>query len=467
MLKTLRWRLTLLYLLTTLGLVGLMGVGTYLLIDRYFQETTDLALQYKMATQFQFLGLASPPELQRAESQWIKNNNQDINAIRFTSSAGENEYHEAQENEEEDLEQPNTPYTEEGYFYNTDLAAIFVISLDTNGERINLPGSPTPPQVNSRDALTIAQEKGYDIRTVNIMGEGRFRLLTYSTGTTVPAYLQTGRLLNDQDRVLEQYLTYLVLLGSVSSIFLAFISWRLAGRSLGPAQKAWDQQQTFISNASHELRAPLTFIRATADYSLRTNPPPAQKEHLTDILNECDYMDLLVDDLLLLSRLDAHRLKLNMELIPLNELFAKTIHQVDKLAQAKEITVTAQHDNEKLYADRVRMRQALLIFLDNALRFTPAGGSIQLNAQKSGKNIIVNVVDNGKGIAPQDLPHLFERFYQVSNAENEASRSNGLGLSIARALIEAQNGTISIQSQPGAGATIRVTMPAPNTRKKQ
>jgi len=465
MLKKLRWRLTLLYLLAALGLVGSMGVGTYLLIDRYFQETTDLTLEYKMATEFQILGLSLPPELQRAESQWVENNSQDINAIRFTSNTGENEYHE--EGEEDEHEEPSYPHTDERYFYNTDLATVFLISLDSDGERINMPGSPTPPQVDSPDALASARETGYDIRTVNVVGEGRFRLLTYYTGAAVPAYLQTGRLLNDQDRVLEQYLIYLAILGSVASVLLAFISWWLAGRSLGPAQKAWDQQQTFVSNASHELRAPLTFIRATADYSLRTDPPPAQKEHLTDILNECDYMDLLVDDLLLLSRLDARRLKLDLELIPLNELFAETIRKIDKLAQTKEISITAQSDDGKIYADRVRMRQVLLIFLDNALRFTPVGGSIQLNAQKSGKNILIDVVDSGKGIDTKDLPHLFERFYQVGNAENEASRSNGLGLSIARALVEAQNGTIDIQSQLGVGTMIRVTMPAPSMNKKQ
>lgn len=133
----------------------------------------------------------------------------------------------------------------------------------------------------------------------------RVRLLTYETGLNVPVVIQVGRQLSDQDRVLDQYLTGLLILGSIASLLLAFVSWWLAGRSLVPAQKAFDQQQNFVSNASHELRTPLTLMRATAEFGLRTQPAQEQGQVLQDIINETDYMNYLVDDLLLLSRLDA------------------------------------------------------------------------------------------------------------------------------------------------------------------
>ncbi len=281
---------------------------------------------------------------------------------------------------------------------------------------------------------------GYDLRTVDVPARGRIRLLTYRTNTTVPAILQTGRLLTDQDRVLEQYLVYLAILGGVASILLALVSWWLAGRSLGPAQKAWDQQQTFVSNASHELRTPLTFIRATADYSLRRKPPKEQAQHLTDILNECDYMNQLVDDLLLLSRLDAHRLELNLELLSLPELFSEAIHHTRQIAEKEKIAVLSSGYTGKVYADRTRLRQVLLILLDNALRFTPSGGAVQLNAERSSGAILIEVSDTGKGIAPEHIP--------------------GLGLSIARDLTEAQNGSIQIASKLGEGTQIKITLPA-------
>ena len=284
-------------------------------------------------------------------------------------------------------------------------------------------------------------------------------MLTYRTDIKIPTTIQTGRLLSDQDGLLNQYLLTLVLFGGISSVFLAFISWWLAGRSLGPAQKAWDQQQIFVSNASHELRTPLTLIRATADYGLRKHPQEEQSKLLTDILNECDYMDHLVDDLLLLSRLDDKRLKLDFDLIPLQELFSETLHQIDKLDPDNNLTIQLDATPIQIRADRTRLRQILLILLDNALRFTPSNGSIHLSASQNSKIVQINISDTGQGIAPEHLARIFDRFYQVSAPENEGSRTNGLGLSIARSLVEAQGGSIQISSQLGEGTQVRLLFP--------
>jgi signal transduction histidine kinase len=464
MLKPLRWKLTILYLLAAIGLVGLMGIGTYFLIDRYFQQTTDLTLQYKMATEFRLLGLTIPPELMRAESLWLQNNSRELlqstsTAVSVVNTSSQEDDH-GESDEAEYAYQSAEYHSEEDHLYNADLAAVYAISLDESGSAILVPNLPAPPISDTPEAVSNAQQFGFDLRTVVVPGRGRLRLLTYRTGASVPALLQTGRLLNDQDRVLAQYLIYIAILGGAASILLAFVSWWLAGRSLGPAQQAWDQQQTFVSNASHELRTPLTLIRATADYGLRGKPTRAQSQHLADILNECDYMDRLVDDLLLLSRLDAHRLKLEPKMLSIPELFTDTIRQITKLAELENISVLSAGYTGTLRADPTRMRQVLLILLDNALRYTPSGGTIRLSAIQAGKSVLIEVADTGKGIAAEHLPHLFERFYQIGTPENESSRSNGLGLSIARALIEAQGGSIHIDSQSGKGTTVRITMPA-------
>lgn len=465
MLKALRWKLTLLYLFAALALVSIGGFGTYLLIDRYFQQTTDLALQYKMALQFRILGLSVPEELENAETQWLQNNQTVVSPVRPS-----NLFVESDDDHDDDYDDDsNDDHDEEAEhresdIYNADLAAIFIVMLDENGDPISVPGIPAPPASYSVAALDNVQANGYDLRTVDLTGQGRVRLLSYATGTKVPVALQAGRLLSDQDRVLEQYLVYLGILGGLVSVFLALGSWLLAGRSLDPAQKAWDQQQTFVSNASHELRTPLTFIRATADYSLRRKPPAEQAEHLENILNECDYMDELVDDLLLLSRLDANRLKLELDLLSLPELFTETLTRVQKRAETEEITLVSNSYDIKIYADHTRMRQALLILLDNALRFTPTGGKVKLSAEKAGKFILIKVSDTGKGIDPKHLPHLFKRFYQVGTPENEENRSNGLGLSIAHTLIEAHNGTIKVESKLGEGAHFTISLPEPKLK---
>ena len=463
MLRPLRWRLTLLYLAIATGFVTLMGTGTYFLIENTFQQTTDLTLRYKMAAEFRLLGLTVPPELQQAESLWLHENSRELPQAPGTPSFQASPSRE-EEDEHDEYEQPQPPESEgeidDDHRYDAELAAVFVSSLDEEGAQIIIPNVVAPPSIANPEVLESVQRSGYDLRTLDLPGKGRIRLLTYRTGLAVPAMLQTGRLLDDQDHLLEQTLLYIVILGGASSLLLAVISWWLAGRSLGPAQKAWDQQQTFVANASHELRTPLTFIRATADYSLRNKPPEEQAQHLEEILRECDYMDGLVNDLLLLSRLDAHRLKLEIKTLSIPELFSETVKHISRLASAEKVNITVDDHQGTVRGDPTRMRQVLLIALDNALRFTPPGGTIHLGAELKGDRAHIDVSDTGKGIPPEHLPHIFDRFYQVNTPENKATRSNGLGLAIARALVEAQGGSIQIESQAGHGTRVHITLPA-------
>lgn len=463
MLKSLRWKLSFLYLLAAVGLVGLVGAGTYLLISRYFQQTTDLALQYKMAAEFKVLGMPIPAELIQAEQLWLQNNSRIIPASQKTATNVPSISNDDDNRQSigESSEYETKEYFEEAYHYEADLAAIFIVPYDINGKPILPTNLARPPIIDDPEIFAVTEQSGYDLRTVDVPSQGRIRLLTYRTDTNIPALLQTGRLINDQDRLLNQYLLALIILGGASTVFLALVSWWMAGRSLVPAQKAWDQQQNFVSNASHELRTPLTLIRATADYGLRNQPPKEQSALLTDILNECDYMNQLVDDLLLLSRLDAQRLKLDFELLLLAEIFPETVRQVNKLTRDKNVSINLD-PSARIWvrADRTRLRQVLLILLDNALRFTPSGGSIQLSARSKGKWVQIDVTDSGPGIAAEHLPHLFDRFYQATTLENEGSRSNGLGLSIARSLVEAQGGSIHIESKLGKGTRVRLLLPA-------
>ena len=459
MLRTLRWKLTLLYLVSALGLVILLAAGSYAMLRYYFQQSTDLALQYKMAAEFRLLGLSLPPNLAKSERVWLENNPRLAPtstpaatpipahtlatpvAPRPGSSGGEDSSDGEGEVEGE-------------------LSPIFVVPSVPSGN--NTPSPPNVPVTKIIDAAasSAAAKNGADLRTITLDNGSRVRLLTYPTGMSSPAVLQVGRELSDQDRVLNQYLTGLFILGLIASLMLALVSWWLAGRSLGPAQKAWDQQQSFVSNASHELRTPLTLIRATADFGLRAHPDQEQEQVLQDVVDEADYMNRLVDDLLLLSRLDANRLQLEKAIIPISDLLSETIRQMERLAQEKGVTPALDAAKGTILGDRARVRQVLLILLDNALRFTAPGGAIRLSARPSGKFVEITVADNGSGIAPEHLPHLFERFYQIRTNATDDSRSNGLGLSIAKALIEAQKGSIRIESAPGRGTRVHIFLPA-------
>ncbi len=457
MLRTLRLKLTVLYFVFALGLVILLGAGSYAMLNYYFQQSTDLALQYKMATEFRLLGLSLPQSLARSEQTWLENNPNTApistatqSSIVVTPNVTSSHEGESSDGEGED---------DEGKI-DSELSPIFVVPFDPNGKNTGNTQTTAITKIIDSAASTAALNNGTDLRTITVNG-ARVRLLTYPTGLNAPTVLQVGRQLTDQDRVLNQYLTGLLILGSIASLMLAFVSWWLAGRSLSPAQKAWDQQQHFVSNASHELRTPLTLMRATADFGLRAHPPAEQGQVLQDIMDETDYMNHLVDDLLLLSRLDAQRLQLAREVIPVSDLISETTRQMEKLGQEKDITLIMDTSKGNIIGDRARVRQVLLILLDNALRFTPPSGVIHLSAKPSGKFIEMVVADNGPGISAEDLPHLFERFYQVrTNATND-SRSNGLGLSIAKALVEAQHGTIYIESAAADNGThVHILLPA-------
>jgi signal transduction histidine kinase len=452
MLRGLRLRLSVLYLVASVGLVTLLGGATYGLLTLYFQRSTDLAMEYKMVIEFQLRGLPLPPALVSAEQAWVQETNHQAGikpaytaTITIATSEDGNDGSE------------NTGISSSGQVpadgedrYDSRLAPIFVLPQTNSIPVIGV------PVINDPAAINAARQAGSDLRTIQLENGSRLRLLTYRTETG--SILQVGRLLGDQDRLLSQYLTGLLILGSFASLVLVLASWFLAGRSIKPAQRAWDQQQQFIANASHELRAPLTLLRASADYALR-NPSVVEREKsLRDIVDECDYMNRLVEDLLLLSRLDTQRLGMATDLLSVSDLLSQVTRQVEMLASARGVTVTHMPSTGQVRGDPVRLRQVLLIVLDNALRFTPSGGNIKLGALKHGKEVEILVTDTGSGIPVESLPHLFERFYQVPG-QPEEGRGNGLGLSIARSLVEAHHGRIHISSQPGQGTTVQIHLP--------
>ncbi|MEP6776548.1 MAG: ATP-binding protein, partial [Chloroflexota bacterium] len=251
--------------------------------------------------------------------------------------------------------------------------------------------------------------------------------------------------------------------------------WWLAGRSLRPAEQAWSRQQLFVANASHELRAPLTLMRASTEVALRTLPAADTDNRalMDDVLQETDHMTRLVEDLLLLSRLDARRLKLDSKPVPVQEMLSTVQRQVSRVADERGVRLLiggsegseggATGREPVVLGDATRLRQVLLVLLDNALRHTPAGGSITLTSSRHGRYVQICIADTGSGIAAEHIPHLFERFYQADSSRggtNSEGEGSGLGLAIAKGLVEAQHGHISISSQLGQGTQVTISLPS-------
>ncbi|MBN2502235.1 MAG: HAMP domain-containing histidine kinase [Anaerolineales bacterium] len=455
MLNRLRIQLTATFLLATFALVVLIGGGSYYFLWRYFKNTIDLSLQHRMASQFQLFGVELPPSLLEAERTWFETQTNLAANQAIPLNPNDPDYEDLFEQEREAEYE-----TERGeHAYESDLSAVFVFPLDASGQLLFDPNPyPVPLEPDVESGLA-ALETGFDWHTVTLDDGTRVRLLSYRTADPgAPAVLQLGRLLTDQDRVLRQLLVGIIIVGGFSFLLVGGGSWQLAGRTLGPAQKAWDQQQAFIANASHELRTPLTLIRASTEVALRHTPVEKEAGLLRDVLDECDYMDDLVEDLLLLSRLDAGHLELQREEVALENLLGDIERQIRPLAEQRGIQVSCQAGDVQVYGDRTRLRQVLLILLDNAIQHTPSGGAIRLEVLPGNKQVQIVIADNGSGIPAEHLLHLFERFYQVKSEWDEGTRSNGLGLSIAKRLIEAHAGSIQVDSREGEGTRVTITL---------
>lgn len=457
MFRGLRLRLSLLYALAALGVVLLIGGGTYLLVARYFDNVTDLALRHKMAHEFHALGTPLPPDLEYADRDWSIIRHEAI-ANPFAPPEPTRARQEREETEE-DREPPRSLTTPVDA---AELLAIAVLPLNASGRLLFNPNNLDQPLTPHQESFQAALVHGSDLRTITLDDGSRARLLTYRlTRFDGPAALQLVRELSDQDQVLKQLLVGLIALGTFSMALVGVTSWWLAGRALRPAQDAWERQQRFIASASHELRAPLTLIRASTEVALRDLPPDEsdQRVLLHDVLAESDHMRRLVDDLLTLTRLDSGQLTLTKETVDLNILLSSIQRQVARLGEQRGVTVELTDVGGLVQADTERLQQVLLIVLDNALRYTPPGGRITLAARMLDRMVQIRVTDTGSGIAPEHLPHIFERFYRADYVRGRENSNAGLGLSIAKGLVEAMEGRILVESTVGVGTTVVLFLP--------
>lgn len=448
LLSALRRRLTALYLLVGLTLVIIVGGASYGLLRYYFDATTDLTLRHELAGQLQVWNIPVPPDIAAADALWARG---------LVSAPPQRT-----DKHDDKKDRKDSKKDDGDKLLDRDSAAIYTLPLDATGQIIPSNGPAPPPVAPDLAAVAAARASGSDVRTIWIANDLPVRLLTYRVDRADgPAFLQLGRLTVDYDRILQGMVMGLVALGAVSTVALAAASWLLAGRSIRPAQEAWDRQLGFIASAGHELRAPLTLLRATADVALRELPAGEaqsdQREYWTDVVHDCDHLARLVDDLLLLSRLDARQLRFTIQATPLEGIFADLARQVGRLATEQGVRLSIGSTPAVALVDAERLRQILLILLDNALRHTPRGGEIRLDATPRNGSIRLAVADTGEGIPPEHLSRLFDRFYVVDGARRRGG--SGLGLSIARALVTAQRGTISITSKVGAGTRVEVTIP--------
>ncbi len=219
-------------------------------------------------------------------------------------------------------------------------------------------------------------------------------------------------------------------------------------------------RRDFVSNVSHELRTPLSAIKLMVETVVISDDAEAREMFLPMVGREVDRMVQLVEDLLETARSESGRMPLRREVFALAAVAEGVIDTFAQRASVLDVELgLAIEENASVNADRNRITQVILNLVDNALRHTPAGGSVTITIASSESEAIVAVADTGAGIPYRDLPHIFERFYVVERSRTRERSGTGLGLSIAKQLMAAHGGTIEVRSELGQGATFTCKLP--------
>jgi signal transduction histidine kinase len=295
--------------------------------------------------------------------------------------------------------------------------------------------------------------------------QGRVRVVSMpmrEESGEVVGVVQYARSLEEVQQTIGRLVLLLLPLGLGGLGAALFGGLYMAGRAMRPARESFEKQRAFVADASHELKTPLTLIRADAEMVLyRGHLNQEDRKLVEHALAETDRMGAILSDLLLVARLDAGEADLATKPFDLVSVLSEEAERFGVQAAAKEIRLEVRVPGElPVRGDPNRTGQILSVLLENAVRFAPPGGSIAVSGRLQDRWVEASVRDTGPGISPQHLPRVFDRFYRV-----EASRTRGkgagtgLGLAIARELARAQDGDLVAESAKDGGAIFRLRLP--------
>lgn len=294
-------------------------------------------------------------------------------------------------------------------------------------------------------------------------GGHEYRGITYAAndeGETT--YLQTLVNVDSEIAILDGFTRTLIVYLAAAVVVAAGASYLLSRRTLKPIVANMRAQTEFVQNASHELRTPLAVIQTTGDLLL-DHPESRIVDRFEDvnvITSETKRLSRLVNDLMTLSLDDAGRTPLARETVDVSALVRDTAGAYEEFAALQDKRIEVEADTGLVVqADADKVRQLLGILVDNALKYTEAGDVVQLSAQAKGAKCVLRVADTGCGIEPEDRAHAFERFYRADKARSRETGGHGLGLSIAKGIVEAHGGSIALEANEPRGTVAVITLP--------
>jgi heavy metal sensor kinase len=352
-----------------------------------------------------------------------------------------------------------------------------------------------------------ASQGGHYFETDRNFGIQPTRILTYPIreDTRVVGLMQVGDSLADIEDTLRGLRLIILIFSPLALLIISFGGWFLAGKALSPVVRitraanrinaenlstrlpieeprdelaelaatfnsmlsrlegSFRKVKQFSGDASHELRTPLAILRGETEVTLRwARSSDEYRRTLESNLEEIDRMGRIIDDLLTLAKSDAREMPLEIKEISLSDLLQDLYLAGKTLGESKNIEILLHLDvaeEIRIQGDELRLRQIFLNLISNGIKYTPAGGRVEIFLAVEPGHAVVTISDTGIGIPREHLPHIFDRFYRIDKARNRADGGTGLGLAITKSIVEAHAGWIQVTSDPGKGSSFTVYLP--------
>ncbi len=372
---------------------------------------------------------------------------------------------------------PNDPRSQQGFLFGSGNTLLYI--FDAQGKPVQLGDRPIAVPEGLPDtgglAAASASADGTDTRMATLTLASTparvvpVRVLTQ--GVVAQADGNTYYLQVIQDRSTEvetlDALLLVLLVGGLLVVLVALLFGAVyAQRALVPIRQSLAEQRTalrrqrqFAADASHELRTPLTVIRSSVEH-LQRHPERRvgdQREALEDIEAEVGHLGSLVDDLLILARSDSGTVALEMGELDLGDVAFEAAGAFERTASERGVTIGVDPEPAMVRGDAARLRQLVMILVDNAVRHSPRGGRVDVTVRAAGRVASVEVADQGPGVREEDMPHVFDRFWRAPGAP---SGGTGLGLAIGRWIADTHGGRIGVANRPEGGAIFRAEIPS-------